>query len=277
MITVRTMGGIGNQCFQFAFGLEVATRLGVDWRIDCGPGNDLNTYRPFNLGLFDIRVPVHEYVSREPIIKERFINYDENVFRAIKNGDTLYGYWQSEKYFWNVRHLVRERFKSVKPWPVHALEFANLIKDADHRSVMIGVRRDDYVNKPQHAEFHGTMPKNYYLRGIEAVHSHIKQDPVLFVFTDDPEWVKSNWNFGFKTHYFIGDRTVPGHMGREDVDLGLMALCNSSIISNGTFHWWGAWLKTNMYGLTICPERWFLDQLAYEQSKDICPSEWIRV
>lgn len=281
MITLRTMGGIGNQMFQYAFGLEVATRLGVDWRIDCGPGNDLNFYRPFNLGLFDILVPVHEYVSREPIVKEKSINYDANVFRGIKDGDTLYGYWQSEKYFWNLREFVRERFRSVKPWPAHAGLFADLIKDAGDRSLMIGIRRDDYVHNPNHSDFHGVMPFDYYRQGIEMVHDYINRDPVLFIFTDDPEWVQLNWHFGgLKTHYFVGDRTVPGHMGREDVDLGLMSLCHSAIIANGTFHWWGAWLGDRpgeINGLRIAPKQWFRDPVAQAQTGDIVPDRWTRI
>lgn len=279
MITVRTMGGIGNQCFQFAFGLEVATRLGVDWRIDCGPGNDLNTYRPFNLGLFDIRVPVHEYVSREPIVKEKSISFDADVFNQIKDGDTLYGYWQGEKYFENVKHLIRERFNSVKSWPAHALEFGDLIKSKGARSLMVGIRRDDYVNKPKHAEFHGVMPFSYYVEGIEMVRKHIGADPALFIFTDDPEWVKTNWDFGYETHYFVGDHTAPGHMGREDVDLGLMSSCNSAIISNGTFHWWGSWLGERHWtnGIRIAPKQWFRDPAAQSQAGDIVPSRWIKI
>lgn len=283
MITVRTMGGIGNQMFQYAFGLEVATRLGVDWRIDCGPGNDLNTYRPFNLGLFDIRVPVFDYVSREPIIKDKnATEYDQSLASSIKDGDTLYGYWQSEKYFWGVSPIVRERFNSVNPWPGHAEEYGKFIQSFGNRSLMIGIRRDDYVNKPSHAEFHGTMPFEYYEQGIEMVRDHIQQDPVLFIFTDDPAWVSQNWEprFKYATHYFVGNRTVPGHMGREDVDLGLMSFCNSAIIANGTFHWWGAWLgdhEWNESGIRIAPKQWFRDPVAQAHTGDIIPSRWHRI
>lgn len=277
MITVRTMGGIGNQMFQYAFGLAQAKKLGVDWRIDCGPGNDLNTYRPFNLRLFQIQVPVFEHVSREPVVKEKSLRYDANL--AVKDGDTLYGYWQSEKYFESVRNEVRSSFRSVKPWPAHALDYGDLIQSEGNRSLMIGIRRDDYVNNPKHSDFHGVMPLEYYWQGIDMVRQHLGADPIIFVFTDDPEWVQQNWHFkGCKTHYFVGDRTVPGHMGREDVDLGLMSLCNSAIIANGTFHWWGAWLgEERSAGLRIAPKQWFRDPTAQAETGDIVPNRWHKI
>lgn len=277
MITVRTMGGIGNQMFQYAFGLAQAKKLGVDWRIDCGPGNDLNTYRPFNLKLFQIRVPVYEYISREPIVKEKSLTYDVNF--AVKDGDTLFGYWQSEKWFENIRTEVHNDFRSVNAWPAHALEFGDMIQAEGRRSLMIGIRRDDYVHNPNHSDFHGIMPFDYYWRGIEMVREYLGEDPTLFIFTDDPDWVQQNWHWrGLKTRYFVGDRTVPGHMGREDVDLGLMALCNSAIIANGTFHWWGAWLgEWHSTGLRIAPKQWFRDPVAQAETGDIVPSRWHRI
>ena len=277
MITVTTQGGIGNQMFQFAFGLAQAKRLGINLQIDRGKGAIINSYRPFNLDLFDIKTPVVESVYGDTV-RETNLAYDPNIDSRVQDGNILFGFWQSEKYFESAKDEVRDRLVSVNLWPAHALEFGDLIQEVGDRSLMVGIRRDDYVNKPKHAEFHGIMPKSYYDKGIEMVRAYEEEDPVVFVFTDDPEWVKANWDFGFETHYFIGDRTVPGHLGREDVDLGLMSLCNSAIIANGTFHWWGAWLGEKYgTGLRIAPKQWFRDPVAQAQTGDVIPDRWFRI
>lgn len=278
MITVTTQGGIGNQMFQYAFGLACAKRLGTGLQIDRGKGAIINSYRPFNLDLFDIDATIVENVVGETI-REKYFNYDYSTAAKVKDGDVLFGFWQSEKYFQNVAPEVRYSFRSVKQWPDHALAYSQLIRQAGHRSLMLGIRRDDYVNKPKHAEFHGAMPMDYYRRGIELAADHIKADPVLFIFTDEPEWVKQNWHFDQQTYYFTGDRTLPGHVGREDVDLGLMSFCNSAIIANGTFHWWGAWLGEHPWtsGIRIAPKQWFKDAEAQKQTGDIIPDRWMRI
>lgn len=277
-ITVQTMGGLGNQCFQYAFGLACAKRLGTGLQIDRGKGAIINSYRPFNLDLFQIKATIAENVVGETI-REKYFNYDASTAAKVKDGDVLFGFWQSEKYFQSVIPEVRNSFLSVNMWPDHASEFLDLIRSVGNRSLMIGIRRDDYVNKPKHADFHGVMSMDYYRQGIEMVADHIKADPVLFVFTDEPEWVKQNWHFRQPTHYFIGERTLPGHVGREDVDLGLMSFCNSSIIANGTFHWWGAWLgeRPGVTGLRIAPKQWFRDPEAQKQTGDIVPDRWPRI
>lgn len=277
MITVTTMGGIGNQMFQAAFGLACAKHLGTGLQIDRGKGAIINSYRPFNLDLFKIDAAVVENVVGETI-REKRLSYDIDTAAKVKDGDVLFGFWQSEKYFQGAVREVRNSFISAKMWPVHAREFGSLIFSTGERSLMIGIRRDDYVNRPKHAEFHGAMPFSYYQQGIEIVRERLKENPVLFVFTDEPDWVKQNWDFGFETHYFIGDRTLPGHIGREDVDIGLMSLCNSAIISNGTFHWWGAWLGADKrLGTVVAPKQWFKDPEAQSQAGDIVPDRWLRI
>jgi len=112
------------------------------------------------------------------------------------------------------------------------------------------------------------------------VRGRIPRDPTIFVFTDDPNWVEANLEFPYETHVFKGaDYTVPGHIGKEHVDLAMMSYCCNSIIANSSFHWWGAWLsERRMFGNTIvAPATWFADPTAQAHAGDIVPSRWIRV
>lgn len=279
MITVATQGGLGNQMFQYAIGLAQANRLQTNLRIDKG-ANQFNSFRPFNLDLFQIPEKVVENVCGKWCI-ERSLAYDEDINSKIVDGVSLLGYWQNERYFQSVTSTLRERFRSTKPWTPEALNFRDKIAKAGSAATFVGVRRTDYVTNPAAASFQGTMDLMYYLDALTQIRNRRDgEKPVLFVFSDDVWWVRENFFFPFETNYFEGDRTIPGHIGREDIDLGLMSLCNNAIIANSSFHWWGAWLgdkgRLSNNGYVVAPRRWFRDPVAQSQIQ-IVPDRWIKI
>lgn len=279
MITVKTMGGLGNQMFQYAFGLSQASRLQTQLQIDRSR-NKLDSFRPFNLDLFTIPEPIVEE-SDGPLIRERSLEYDPMIAneRVIKNGDVLLGYWQSEKYFESVASTVRERFVSHKLWSAGALEFADRIKGAGDAATFVCVRRGDYFSNPRAQSYHGNLGLDWYTDAIEVLRADLGENPVLFVFSDEIAWVKEYWDFGCDTRFYTcDDKTVPNHIGREDIDMGLMSMCSSAIIPNSSFAWWGAWLgDRDRSGLVVAPKNWFKDPTAQAQSKFFCPDRWIRL
>ena len=46
------------------------------------------------------------------------------------------------------------------------------------------------------------------------------------------------------------------HHGTMFEDLCLMTLCDSHIIANSTFPWWGAWLSESTKGIVVRPSVW---------------------
>lgn len=109
----------------------------------------------------------------------------------------------------------------------------------------------------------------YYQRAVRQIADKVAQ-PHFFVFSDDPEWVRSNLLLDYPVTYVThnsGDKSFE--------DLRLMSLCTHHIIANSSFSWWGAWLGRNADKAVIVPNRWFNDFPA--DTKDLLPSSWLRI
>jgi hypothetical protein len=57
----------------------------------------------------------------------------------------------------------------------------------------------------------------------------------------------------------------------------LMSLCKHNVIANSSFSWWGAWLNNQHDKIIISPKQWYNNLEMNLQTKDLIPSEWIRI
>jgi len=271
MITTMLQGGLGNQMFIYAMGLAVSKRLGVDFQLDLSRLGG-NPHRIFNLELFSGVTQPLVYGSK-PTVNERSFAYDDY---DIKDGDVLCGYWQCEDYFLNYMPEIFRAFRLKNAVPQlftpHAI---SQIEKAGHMSTFIGIRRGDYIAKQ---DYHGVLPVDYYREALEHIHSTTGEAPKVFVFSDDPEWCKTElvlpYSFEVLGSYAP---TVGNLMGREDVDLYLMSMCRHAVIANSSFHWWGAWLGDfkKQPRIVIAPKQWFTDKSV--DSSTVTPERWLRI
>jgi len=258
MITVILQGGIGNQMFQYAFGRAQAKRLGVEVQFDA---TRLAVNRPFSLGQWDIDA-FRLSPRMVPTVREVGLPYNQKLVDNIRDGDVLQGYWQSEKYFEN----VREELRNLNP--------LNRRKDlesqilAEENAVAIHVRRGDYIQEP-HKSFHGNLDYGYYGPARQYIRDCISH-PKFFFFTDNPKWVSET----FYTDFSLG-RDVVVEPGTEATDIYAMSLCDHVITANSSFSWWAAYFK-HPYGTVIAPKNWF-GPTCTEDARDICPERWVRL
>ena len=136
-------------------------------------------------------------------------------------------------------------------------------------SVSVHVRRGDYVNDPKTNAYHGTCSLDYYKKAVEIIRNKVK-DPVFFIFSDDAEWVKKNFNID-EQQVLVSE---PEKLSLTE-ELKLMASCRHSVVANSSFSWWGAWLNNNNEKMVIAPQKWFADPLI--DTSDLIPSAWIRI
>lgn len=283
MIVVKLKGGLGNQMFQYAAGRALACRAGTELLLDTGVyGSTYN--REFGLQKFQIAARIAspaelatwpkwqrkpaEWLQRAGIRTRR---YRELQFRFDPDwhslGDGLYleGYFQSAKYFDDIREILLEDFQLAASASAQVQEMADSAANSD--SVMLHVRRGDYVSNPKAAAQMGACSPEYYGKAVELINSSVRE-PQYFIFSDDIDWVRENMPLPGKPVY------VSGNLDSPEIDLMLMAKCHHHIMANSSFSWWGAWLAVNAEGKVVAPTPWF-DQESIK-SGDIYCNSWIR-
>lgn len=293
MIIVKLIGGLGNQLFQYAFARNLSLAHNVPFKMDVSSFASCKL-RKYSLMDFNIienfaseselrftnnkyyeywKIKVIDLLSlyhKRTIIKERQFNYDGDLVNKINftnNAKYFEGYWQSEKYFFNIKKTIVKDLEiktSINTENIKNAEFIN-----KSNSVSLHIRRGDYVKDINTQKYHGSCELDYYLKAVEIIAAKITE-PHFFVFSDEPEWVEENFKLKFPATYIKNN-----DVSKSYEDLRLMSLCKHNIIANSTFSWWGAWLNKNDKKIVISPEKWFkTDSLNYS---DIIPPDWIKI
>lgn len=296
MIISFINGGLGNQMFQYAFGRKLALKNKAVFKLDIfwfRPDLDGTAFRNYELRHFAIPVdsataPEIEKVKqpfantvlrnvfsrinarlpyyKRRLIEEKHFHFDPNMFRVTRNA-YLRGYWQSEKYFSDIRETLLNDFTFR-----HALKDKNLgisVRIAQTEAVSLHIRRADYVRDKEVNRILGLCPPEYYTRAIQHITAHTK-NPVFFIFSDDIAWCRENIKLQHETHYIDNNKDEESYR-----DMQLMSLCRHNIIANSSFSWWGAWLNINPQKIVIAPAQWFKDTT--KNDKDLIPATWLRM
>lgn len=289
MILLRLSGGLGNQMFEYALYIALKAR-GKTVKID-----DVSDYmaadrRSVQLNIFDAP---YERASREEIIRytdasmafrdrvrrkltgrkslayrETEMAYDPSVFRR----DPVYleGYFQSERYFADVKDEVRRRFRfrfgqqGRQALPEYCQSYLEQIRSG--QSVAVHVRRGDYLDPKHGGIYEGICTREYYEEAMGRIRERWP-DARFFLFSNDPDWTRRNLG---------GEGRILVEGGSEEtgyLDLYLMSQCCHAVIANSSFSWWGAWLIENPQKMVIAPSRWMNGR----DCRDIYTEDMIRI
>ena len=240
MITIRLLGGLGNQLFQAAFAMSLQDR-GYEVQLDRSFLIE-GTHREYSLGYFGIKA---DGKARGREVYEVGMRYNESYLDPTDDC-TLIGYWQTEKYFAQISNNVREAFK-----------FPDISPRLPH--IAVHVRRQDYVGLEH---FHGMMTLDYYRAAIAQIRRRVGAEIPVMVFSDDLNWCKQN---------FPDFEIANG--GTKYEDLRLMSLCDYQVTANSSFSWWGAWLGRQQ--MVVTPKQWF-SNISIDYT-DVVPSRWVKL
>jgi hypothetical protein len=207
-----------------------------------------------------------QLVCSPRVIWEQSFCFDPEVLQLHDN-IYLVGYWQSERYFADIREVLLQEFTVASPLSGRNRALADAITGCN--AVSMHIRRGDYVSNATTAAFHGVCDLDYYESAIEQIDTFVDQ-PHIFVFSDDHAWTRQHLHLQGKVTYVDHNDPDQGHE-----DMRLMSLCKHNIIANSTFSWWGAWLNRNPNKTVIAPRCWFAD--ASIDTSDLIPSSWIRL
>jgi len=266
-IVTCLIGGLGNQMFQYAAGRALANRLGIPLYIDRRGFEEykLHQYGLHHFSLNTEDMPPEMSLQDLHVVDEKHFHYNPDFF-MLGDGSYIRGYWQTEKYFTDIRSLIFQEFQISTPISIQNQLTLNKINSAN--SVSLHIRRGDYVSNPEANVIHGTCSLEYYQSALSYMQSNVGDDIVVFVFSDDLTWVAENMNFSLPVIYVANNDADHNYE-----DLRLMSACQHHIIANSSFSWWGAWLGCNPAKKVIAPKRWFAN--APHNTCDLLPSSWI--
>lgn len=139
----------------------------------------------------------------------------------------------------------------------------------DRRSVSIHVRKGKDYSKNR--LYQNTCSLEYYKNAVSLLQDKLK-NPVFYIFTDSPEWIRNN--FTFFDYRLINNNPCIGW--GSHFDMQLMSYCHHNIISNSTYSWWSAFINKNKDKTVICPRAWFNPESCQEwESSAVCCQDWI--
>lgn len=263
MIVIHVNGQLGNQMFQYALGRKLQLK-----------GRKVRYYKKyytdhpqhyFGLGRFGIETPEasetqvyalcddrHRLIDR---VRRKLIGRRPHVVSEIEKDTYAFdpavfqprnafvdGYWQSEKYFSDIREVLLKDFT----FPVSSNPRNTALAEEMQTcpSVSIHVRRGDYL---------GGFPvmDNAYFDPAMAYFREKYPDVHFYVFSNDLDWCREHLQ-GTDVSF------VDWNTGEDSLfDMWLMTQCRHNIIANSSFSWWGAWLNTHEGQEVIAPKTWF--------------------
>ena len=253
MITVKILGGLGNQLSAFACGYSIAKALNEELILDVADYYNGYTH---SYALDALNIPVckkltYTHASEKMLtpevipvqLKKTFdIIVDESegftdkdsLLMRINKGQNIYlnGYWGSYDFFSGDEDDIRLMFAPLRKSVAYG-RFLDTIRE--QCSVAIHMRRTDFVS-------HGNVCSDDYYKAAIAHIQSIHPDAMFYFFSDDIDYAKEQ--FGNKEHFrYI---QIFGGMDANLDEFFCISACNHRILSKqSSFSAWASYLNNS--------------------------------
>ncbi len=262
MITVRLLGGLGNQLFQIAAGDAVARERGTTVRFDCSwyvtgrhgerqlevepllaPDELVMLSRLGRRAAYHPKNPVH--------VQERSVD-DDSLARISRLTRFLSGYFQRADYVEPATPSMADRLAPV----LHALR----PDQAAVGAIGLHVRLGDYYRRPDTRAYHGVTAPSYF--GSAAQQLVERHAAPVVIFTDTPDVAATHFvpRLGVRVEAII-------HKRNAWETLADMSSCSALVLANSSLSWWAAYVASRIKGSEIdvvMPTPWFAHPSAAE-------------
>jgi hypothetical protein len=257
------LGRLGNQMFQYASLRGLAKKHGYDY---CLPPRSVVGSIDYNCLNSDITIfecfklpDTPKLITNFPKVMESTFALDQNLWDNCPDNISLYGYFQTEKYFSHIEDDIRKDFTFVDE--IFAPTKQAFDENFSNNDVIsLHIRRGDYLKAPHHP----VQSLEYYSDALNIMPNDV---PVI-IFSDDLEWCKEQ-------KLFEDERFIFSESNSTGIDLCLQSFCTHHIIANSSFSWWGAWLANSKN--VVAPKKWFAGSHINHNTKDLYCSKWISI
>lgn len=241
-------GGYGNILFTILYGISTSKLYNkipifINKYDDKRP--NITAYPNLNQKLQFINKSKNDFDSKIKLIEEKSFCYDTSNVSLNKEDDFLAnGYFQSRKYFEPYTDSIRSYLYS---------EFDQLLStEVVNPKIAIHIRRGDYLELQN---IHPVQDISYYSNAISIMKTKYPTC-IFFIFTDAPEFVKSQDLF--KSPDFKIIQSIDASPKSIENEHNLMRSCDHFIISNSSFSLTAYYLRNSIKNSTIIsPKNWF--------------------
>lgn len=289
---VNIVGGIGNQLFQYLFGVALEYETSRPTLYDVGDFEHYKLHGGLKLEVyFDLKLPIatdvdlsryssllRSYNAKRAVSRYAHIlgpmrpwetDRTSGLVEASRHSSARYfrGYWQDEIYDEAILRKARARLQfnaEVDRLAAYALQ---AMKPDLRRAAAIQVRRGDYLTAPKGAP-HYSLPLQYYYRAMDRMADEGVRH--FYAFSDDIEGLKLDFSSNHDVTFVGSDLS-----GSASVDFCLLTHFPNMVISNSTFGWWAAMLRRDLTGKVVTPDPWINPAHRGRQAQmPMMPSHW---
>ena len=305
-IIIRISNELGNQMFMYASGLGMANKLSMNLIIDNESAykskKNISKYGLNNFSVTSVIAPdskkflgMYGYLKRKilkkinPYIKnkvifvepknaEKITRYNEEIYNLkLSKNVFVEGYFESEKYFSNIKDKINSEFKFLNEAKYQKSAYLNEIIESNSVSICLrqnrfieGVNKDNELNKKKSVKF--TKEQIEYInKSILYIKKNV-QKSTFFIWSNDLTDLEDS-AFDEKINKVIHDNEFTKNLDKRALDMYLISQCNHHIVIPSSFNWWGAWLSNKQNKIVCRPSNDFFTDFKIN-NLDFWPSNW---
>jgi len=270
MLVFHSHCQMGNQMFIYACARSLSKKKNIPYCL-----SEIDKLKFFELSHEDYSKNKHKYLkfkllNKLKLSKFKFehyqdnrIDYSEKMMVEKQKNIWYYGYFQSEKYFFENERELKKLFTIKQPYRDEYLKaIAKLNLGNDYISVHIRLKDyktfgPDYLNGPDLS-----LPFSYYHKLLSPFKDSNKK---IVIMSDEPQLVKKE--FAYLNNAIYSEESAI-------VDFQIIQNAHVCINANSTFSWWAAWLNDRKDKKVIVPNYFLGFKVKKEFPLNIIPEEW---
>lgn len=288
MITIHLKGGLGNQLFQIfatiAYALEHNHEFIFPYADKLHTGivrptywsnllKSLIVYTAANSSCMFLNSQIHQL----PVLREPHFQYEKLPRIDPSKSVAFDGYYQSFKYFEKYETQIYQMINLENQQTQTKRDFEHYLGNVF--TINMHFRLGDYKHKQ---EYHPVMPKEYYEKALISILSNIKTTAPIrvlyFCEEEDNAYVNDIIQYlTTKTSEYTVEFVKVDDTIADWKQMLLMSCCDSHIIANSSYSWWGAYLSQNANKHVCYPSKWFGPAMINIITNDLFPSNWMKI
>lgn len=291
MVTIKLVGGLGNQLFGYYLGQAIGKKVRYDVSDQAhGLGSQRVSIKDLNLpgdfGVFlnrfsavipdrfkflkrlmrKISILNQKFLNKSKIYESKSVGFDSDFDIEKCNFTKIYGYFQSYLY---VDAAIAREPNLQKIELINSSSWFQVVKKQikEIDPIVIHIRRGDYLNLK---DTYGILSEEYYLCALEKFNSATGVTSPIWIFSDAPNEIEET----MPKLMLLDPKVISSPNGVSDAEtLILMSYASRIVIANSTFSWWAARIN-GAHKQIITPEKWFRD---LPDPELLIPEHWLKL